>query len=185
MSYSFANDAARPRGFYWVRYRTEDGDLVWAPAAWTPESAVWLTIGLAEEVIRANQAELMLARSLLFPTLNAGTTLTLHEGTLLSATGSVRDLERDSLYFGAGADVRGAGAVNVPGIMLTSHLGDAFFAPRVARQKVVSSTFDALATRNHILLQAAHAYLALVGAEARALALGQSAGDLLEQQIAG
>ena len=64
------------------------------------------TIGLAEEITRADLAELTLARSLLFPSLNLGTTLSLHQGNLLSAQGIIRNVDRDSLYFGAGADVR-------------------------------------------------------------------------------
>src|SRR5262249_408945 len=48
------------------------------------------------------------------------------------------------------------------------------------RQKVLSSSLDAQATRNQVLLQVANAYLALVGAEARVLALRQSASDLAE-----
>lgn len=132
------------------------------------------TIGLAEEIVRANQAELTLARSLLFPTLNAGTTLSLHQGNLLSSSGVIRDVQRESLYFGAGADVRGAGTVAIPGVILATHLGDAIFAPRVARQKVISSDLDAQATHNDVLLQVASAYLNLAGAEARLLALRES-----------
>jgi outer membrane protein TolC len=138
------------------------------------------TIGLAEEVVRSNLAEHMLARSLLLPSLNVGTTLSLHQGTLLSAQGIVRNLERESLFFGAGADVRGAGTMAIPGIILTSHLGDAVFAPRVARQKVLSSSFGAQATRNQVLLQVADVYLALAGAEARVLTLQQSNSELAE-----
>ncbi|HWY86638.1 MAG TPA: TolC family protein, partial [Gemmataceae bacterium] len=117
---------------------------------------------------------------LLFPSFNVGTTLSMHQGNLLSSQGIIRNVERESLFFGAGADVRGAGPVAVPGIILTSHLGDAVFAPQVARQKVVSSSFDALATRNQILLQVANAYLGLAGAEARVLVLRQSEGELAE-----
>src|SRR5205807_3936379 len=88
------------------------------------------TIGLADEIVRSNLAEQTLARSLLFPSLHVGTTLSLHQGNLLSAQGIMRNVERESLFFGAGADVRGAGTVAIPGILMTSHLGDAFFAPR-------------------------------------------------------
>ncbi len=138
------------------------------------------TIALAEEITRADLAELTLARSLLFPSLNLGTTLSLHQGNLLSAQGIIRNVDRDSLYFGAGADVRGAGTVAIPGIILVTHLGDAFFAPRAAGQKVQSSSLDALATRNQILLRAANCYLALAGAEARLQALQQSANEVAE-----
>jgi len=137
-------------------------------------------IGLAEELVRAHLAEQMLAKSLLFPTLNVGTTLSIHRGNLLAASGTVRDVDRESLYFGAGADVRGAGTVAVPGVHVVSHLGDAVFAPRVAQQKVQRSRFDAAATQNSVLLDVARAYLGLVSAEARLLALRQSEKELAE-----
>jgi outer membrane protein TolC len=161
-------------------------------AGWTREQVISLsdalrlagvespTIGLAEEIVRASLAEQTLARSLLFPSLHAGATLSAHQGTLLSAQGIVRTVDRESLFFGAGADVRGAGTVAVPGVILTGHLGDAVFAPRVARQKVLSSGLDAQATRNQVLLQVANAYLALAGAEARVLALRESERELAE-----
>ena len=138
------------------------------------------TIGLADEAVRAHLAERMMARSLLFPTLNVGKTLSMHQGSLLSGRGVVQDVNRESLYFGAGADVRGAGTVAVPGVSLVANLSDAVFAPRVADQKVQSSRFDAAATRNNVLMEVSKAYLGLVGAEARLLALRQSEGELAE-----
>jgi outer membrane protein TolC len=138
------------------------------------------TIGLAEEVVQANLAERMMARSLLFPTLNAGTTLSMHQGSLLSARGVVQDVNRESLYFGSGADVRGAGTLTIPGVYLVANLSDAVFAPRVADQKVLTSRFDATATRNNVLLEVSKAYLGLVGAEARLLALRQSESEMAE-----
>jgi outer membrane protein TolC len=137
-------------------------------------------IGLAEELVRAQLAEQTLAKSLLYPTLNVGTTLTIHRGPLLAASGTIRDVDRESLYFGAGADVRGAGTVAVPGVHIVGHLGDAVFAPRVAQQKVQRSQFDAAATQNSVLLDVARAYLGLVSAEARWLALRQSETELAE-----
>jgi outer membrane protein TolC len=138
------------------------------------------TIGLADEVVQANLAERMLARSLLFPTLNVGATLSMHQGSLLSGRGVVQDVNRESLYFGSGADVRGAGTVAVPGVYVVSNLSDAVFAPRVADQKVTSSRFDAAATRNNVLLDVSKAYLGLVGAETRLLALRQSESEFTE-----
>src|SRR5262249_43875061 len=83
-------------------------------------------------------------------------------------------------FFGAGADVRGAGTMAIPGIFLASHLGDAVFAPRAARPKGLFSGFDAQAPRHNVLLQVANAYLALTGAEARVLVLRQSETELAE-----
>ena len=138
------------------------------------------TIGLAEEFVRRDEAEFTIARALLLPSVNVGATLALHQGALLSAQGIVRNVERESLYFGAGADVRGAGPVAIPGVILTSHLGDAVFAPQVARQKVLASSLGAVATRHQVLLQTALAYLSLVGARAQVAALRQSESDLAE-----
>lgn len=137
-------------------------------------------IGLAEEIVRANEAERTLARSLLFPTLNAGTTVTIHRGALLASNGRLREVDRESLYLGAGSDVRGAGAVNVPGVQIVSHLGDAVFAPRVAQQRVERSRHDAVGVQNNVLLEVARAYLALASAEARLLALQVSEKELAE-----
>ncbi len=137
-------------------------------------------IGLAEELVRAHLAEQMLAKALLFPNLNIGTSLTIHRGNLLAASGMIRDVDRESLYFGAGSDVRGAGTVAVPGVHVVSHLGDAVFAPRVAQQKVQRSRFDAAATQNDVLLNVAKAYLGLASAEARLLAFRLSEKELAE-----
>ncbi len=137
-------------------------------------------IGLGEELIQAQLAERMLARSMLFPTLNLGTTLTIHRGPLLAASGTVRDVDRESLYFGAGASVRGAGTVSIPGVRVVSHLGDAVFAPRIAEEKVRRSQFESAATQNNVLLDVARAYLSLVSAESRLLALRQSESELAE-----
>lgn len=137
-------------------------------------------IGLAEEALRTHLAERMIARSLLFPTLNVGATLSMHQGSLMSARGVVQDVNRESLYFGTGSDVRGAGTVAVPGVHLLSHLGDALLAPRVAEQKVLSSRFDAVATRHNVLLEVATTYLALVGSEAKLLALRQSEAEFAQ-----
>ena len=138
------------------------------------------TIALADEVVQESLAERTMARSLLFPTLNLGTTLSMHQGSLLSGRGVVQDVNRDSLYFGSGADVRGAGTVAIPGVYLVGNVTDAVFAPRVADQKVISNRFTADATRNNVLLEVSRAYLGLVGAEARLLALRQSESELTE-----
>jgi outer membrane protein TolC len=138
------------------------------------------TIELAKEIVRANLADQMQARSLLFPNLNVGSTLAVHRGSLLSSRGILEDVNRQSLYVGGGADVRGTGPVNVPGVQLVAHLPEAAFAPKIARQRVMSSRFDAVATRNNILLDVATTYLALVGAEARLLANLQSESEFAE-----
>lgn len=138
------------------------------------------TIALAQEAVRASLAEQMEARALLLPTLDAGMNFNLHRGNLESGRGIIRDVDRQALYVGAGAGAGGAGTVTVPGVRVTAHLADAVFAPLAARQQVIGSRFDALATQNAVLLDVATRHLALVGAEARLQAIRQSEGELAE-----
>jgi outer membrane protein TolC len=132
------------------------------------------TIALAEEAVRAGEAEQLQARALLLPTLNAGASFDWHDGTLESAQGIIRNLRRQSVYFGAGASAVGTGTVTVPGVYLIGHLADALYEPRIARDRLAARQFDAVAVRNTILLDVATGYLALVGAEERLRALRQS-----------
>jgi outer membrane protein TolC len=136
------------------------------------------TIGLAEEQVQSSLASLLEARSLVLPTLNAGTSFNWHDGNLLSARGIIRDVDRRSLYAGFGAHAIGTGTVTVPGANVIAQVADAVFAPRVARAVVVGRQFDALATRNEVLLDVATHYFALLGAEARLAAVRQSQKEL-------
>jgi outer membrane protein TolC len=138
------------------------------------------TIALAEEAVRASLAAQLAARALLLPTLEAGTSFNLHRGNLQSARGLLRDVDRQSLYVGAGALAVGAGTVAVPGVRVTAHLADAIFEPQAARQRVASRRFDARATQNAVLLDVTTRYFALVGAEALLQALRLSESELAE-----
>jgi outer membrane protein TolC len=135
------------------------------------------TIARAAEEVRGAQAELLGARALLLPTLNAGSNVHVHRGNLLGSSGIVRDLHSDSVYVGAGVNAIG-GTVAIPGVHLIAHLGDALFEPRAARERVAGRGFDSEATRNRILLAVADRYLDLAGAEARLKAIRQSETDL-------
>lgn len=138
------------------------------------------TIALADEAIQANLANLLQANALLLPSLDGGTSFNHHDGNLQSARGAIRDVDRQSLYAGAGAGAVGSGTVVVPGIHITAQLADAMLAPRAARQRVDESTFDAIATRHQVLLEVATGYFTLAAAEARLLAAHQSAADFRE-----
>ncbi len=138
------------------------------------------TIGLADEAVRASEAVRMKARALLLPTLNAGTNVRVHQGTLLSSIGIVREVNLQSLYVGAGAIANGTGTVNVPGVRIVSHLGDAVYAPQAAQQQVVGRQFDAIAVRHQTLLEVGTRYLELVTAHARLQSLRRSQENLGE-----
>lgn len=136
------------------------------------------TIALAEEAVRAGEAERLQARVLLVPTLNGGVSFNLHRGEYISARGVIRDVDRETLYLGGGAVAVGAGTVGVPAVRVVGHLGDAIFAPRAAQQLVVSRQYDALGTRNNVLLDVALRYYDLAGAEASLLAIARTREDL-------
>ena len=70
------------------------------------------------------------------PTLNAGTSLNSHQGTLQQSTGSILQVNRDSLYAGAGAFAVGGGTVNIPGVVLTGNVAVMTYDYLVARQEV-------------------------------------------------
>jgi len=138
------------------------------------------TIGRAVEAVRAAQAELLGARALLLPTLNAGSNFDLHRGNLLSSGGVIRSVHRESIYVGAGARAVAGGTVVIPGIQVIAHVADAVFEPRVAHRLVEGRQFDSEATRNRVLLDVAVRYLALAGAEAQLEAIRRTARDLDE-----
>jgi outer membrane protein TolC len=60
------------------------------------------TIALAQEAVRASQAEQLQADALLLPTLRAGASFDLHRGNLQSSRGIIEDVDRQSLYAGGG-----------------------------------------------------------------------------------
>jgi outer membrane protein TolC len=140
------------------------------------------TIALAQEAVLASRAEQLEAQALLLPSLNAGVSYNDHQGTLQTATGVIRKVTRQSLYDGAGAAAVGAGTVGFPGVHLFADLADAAFAPRAARERVAGRSFDAQATRNTVLLEAAVRYFDLAGAAARLQASRQSEAD--SEQVA-
>ena len=138
------------------------------------------TIAIAAQAAEASAAQLQQARALLLPTLNAGGSVNLHQGNLLSAGGVITDVNRQSAYAGAGAFAVGSGTVGVPGVRLTSDLADAIFAPAAAGHALQAQRFNAVGTRNRILLAVALRYFDLVGAEAQLAVVRQSQADFNE-----
>jgi outer membrane protein TolC len=138
------------------------------------------TVALALEAVTASQAQLLQAQALLLPTVNAGASFNWHEGKLQSVHGIIRNLDRSSVYAGAGAAAVGAGTVGVPGVRVFVHLGDAFLEPAAARRHVAGRQLDAQATRNSVLLEVATTWFALAGASARLGANRQSEAEFTE-----
>ncbi len=99
------------------------------------------------------------------PTLNAGTSLNSHRGTLQQSTGSILQVNRDSLYLGAGAFAVGGGSVNIPGVVLTGNVAVMTYDYLVARQEVERRRFVEGTVTQDTLLDAATGYLELLRAE--------------------
>jgi len=102
------------------------------------------------------------ARALLLPSINTGTNYHLHTGNLQRSAGKILNLTDQSLYFGGGAGAIVAGTVNIPMINIVGTLTEAWFEPLAAHQRVIGSSFTALATANEILLDVAVLHLELL-----------------------
>ncbi len=138
------------------------------------------TINLAREAIQEALARQTAARALLLPSVNIGGNLHIHHGWLQASPGLIRQVDSQSLYFGAGARTLAAESVAFPGVRLFSHLGDAVFEPLAARQRVAVRVSEQLAVQNQVLLDVATRYLELVEAVSRTESLRQSEVELAE-----
>jgi outer membrane protein TolC len=106
-----------------------------------------------------------LAAAQFLPTLNAGTSLNSHRGTLQQSNGSILQVNRDSLYAGAGAFAVGGGTVNIPGVVLTGNVAVMTYDYLVARQEVERRRFVEDTVTQDTLLAAATGYIELLRAE--------------------
>ncbi len=124
------------------------------------------TINAARTLILEALAQQLTARTLLVPSLNGGVSYHDHVGPSQRSAGTIINLTQQSLYLGAGASTVTAGTLAIPGVSIFSQLTDAWYEPLAARQKVIGSRFNAMATANDILLDVALRHLDLLGAHA-------------------
>jgi outer membrane protein TolC len=122
---------------------------------------------LARERVVEAVALRQLAAAQILPTLNAGTNLDHHDGTLQSSNGTILQVNRDALYLGLGADAVGAGTVNIPGLVWSGNVSAVLFQNLVSRQVVRQRTFADQAVRNQVLLRVAQEYMELLRADGR------------------
>lgn len=138
------------------------------------------TIGRSRQFIEAALAQRLQARSLLLPTLRAGTNYHLHNGMLQTSYGEIRNTNSRSLYVGGGARTVAAETMALPMIQIYSPLTDAIFAPLAAQQLVSVRRSETNAVTNDILRQVAIAYFELIAAEARVKSLKLSEADMFK-----
>lgn len=122
-------------------------------------------IALAKERIKQAEAELALARVLILPDFSAGASYNHHDGPLQETNGNILDVKRSAGYAGLGSGAVGAGDVQVSGIGLNVDLGEAFYAPLVARQNLLAVKAESEAVKNQMLFAVAGAYFELVRAQ--------------------
>jgi outer membrane protein TolC len=123
------------------------------------------TIAEARTAILEALALQQVARSLLVPTLNAGTNYHDHTGNLQRSSGKIFRLQAEqSLYFGGGARTLAAESVAIPMFNIVSPLAEAVYEPLVARQRLAAARFATRATSNDVLLEVALLHLDLIGA---------------------
>jgi outer membrane protein TolC len=137
-------------------------------------------IAIAQQAIRVSQAQLLQARVLLLPSINAGSSYDLHNGPLQGSPGQIRKVDRQALYYGLGAYAVVAGTVAIPGLWIDVPLTDALFEPLATRYVVANRRAAAQATNNQVLLDVATTYLDLLGAEGRLAVIRQSEADFTE-----
>jgi outer membrane protein TolC len=137
-------------------------------------------IAEARQRIGEAKALLMQARAMMVPSLNAGTSYHSHTGNLQRSSGTILNLNQKSLYFGGGAEAVAAGTVEVPAVLINTHLTEAIFEPLAARQQVESARWSAIAAANTILLEVAQLHYELLAADAELSARRQSARDVAE-----
>jgi outer membrane protein TolC len=132
---------------------------------------------LARERVNEAAALRQLAAAQLLPSLNAGTNVNVHTGTLQQSTGTIIKVNRDALYLGLGAGAVGAGTVSVPGVVWNGNLSETAFGILVSRQVVRQRQFASLAARNDVLLRVALGYVELLRAEGRRAVASQNRAE--------
>ncbi len=125
-----------------------------------------LQIQLAGERIREASARLERAEVMWIPDLNIGIGYNRHDGTIQDTSGAVRDVSRQSLYFGGGASVGDSplsgGASGPARLFVDLSTADVLFEPLAARQTVNATQHALRVARNDNILEVGLGYQELV-----------------------
>jgi len=141
-----------------------------------------LQILLARQRVVQAVAERQLAVAQILPSIHLGTSYDDHAGNLQQSSGNILNVNRNSVYFGAGAYAVAAGTVNIPGIGWNLNLSDTVYSALMARQFVEQTRFASRAVELEMLRRVAMAYTELLRAEGRralTLKIREEARDVL------
>jgi outer membrane protein TolC len=124
------------------------------------------------------------AAAMILPNINLGGSYDNHNGNLQQSSGNIIKVDRESVFFGAGAYAIAAGTVNIPGVSYNLNVGDAIFTFLESRQNVARAEFASRAAELDALRRVGVAYMDLLEAEGR-LALArltvENAGTVARQ----
>lgn len=137
-------------------------------------------LNIARQAVQRARGLQMQARVLLLPSVNIGADYENHNGPVQSSFGAIRKVDRQSVYYGFGANTVVAESIKIPGLLINTSLADAWFQPRAARYNVANRRFLATATRNEVFLEVSTTYLALMAAECRLAIIRQTEKDFEE-----
>jgi outer membrane protein TolC len=121
-------------------------------------------VAFAQHRIQQAYAQLEAAEVLWMPSLRAGVNYNKHDGVIQDVGGTMVTNSRSSVYTGLGAQAVGAGSPAVPGVLMSFHVADAVFQPRIAEYTVGARRFASQATMNDQLLETALRYTDLLEA---------------------
>jgi outer membrane protein TolC len=109
-----------------------------------------------------------LAAAQLLPSLHLGASYDDHNGNLQQSSGNILKVDRNSLYFGAGASAVGAGSVTIPGVFWAGNVSEEIFTALSARQEVEVRRLASRAVENQMLGRIGATYSELLRAEGQA-----------------
>jgi outer membrane protein TolC len=107
------------------------------------------------------------AAAQLLPSLHMGASYDDHNGNLQQSSGNILKVDRNSVYFGFGANAIAAGTVNVPGVFWMGNPSEAVFGFLSARQLAAARGFASRAVENEMLRRIGITYTELLRAEGR------------------
>ncbi len=122
-------------------------------------------VGFAQWRVQEAYAQLERAEALWLPSLQAGFSHRVHNGSLQDVIGNRVNVNSSSFQSGFGAGAVGAGSNSRPGLVAQFHLSDAIFQPRIVERDSWARQYRANAVYNDQLLEVALAYLELLSAE--------------------
>jgi outer membrane protein TolC len=123
-----------------------------------------LSLVVAQQRVEYAVAVQQFAAAQILPSLNLGGNYDSHTGVLQQGPGNIITINRSAMYVGAGANVVGAGAVQIPGLVYNLNLSEAIYGYLITRQETRQATFDRAAVDNTVLRDVALAYTDLLRA---------------------